>query len=146
MKKLGLLFILLLISVLGCDSGSSSSGGGGLIIIGNWSGQWSAEIKNNDGTVSVVGGPLSASLTQNGRQLTGTVASTSLLNNMPGNFSATLSNPNGGGNIETGTIYNSSTSISFYGTYNSSQIYGSFGTASSGSTGSIVKGNLNLTK
>jgi hypothetical protein len=110
---------------------------------GNWSGQWAAEIETSEDTVAVQGGPLSASLTLNGKQLTGTVSSTSLLGDQPGYFSATISNPGGSGNIEIGTIYNSSYSISFHGTYSSNQIYGSFGTPSGTS---IVKGNLTLTR
>jgi hypothetical protein len=145
MKRLCLLLFLLIFAFSGCDSGSNSGGGGGgLSMNGNWSGQWTAEIQTSDNTVALQGGNLNASLQLNGRQLTGTVGTTSLLGNQPGFFSATISNPNGPGNIELGTIYNGSTSIAFHGTYSSNQIYGSFGTPSA--TSSVVKGNLSLTR
>jgi hypothetical protein len=145
MKKLYLFLSLLVFAFGGCDSGSNSGGGGGgLNMNGNWAGQWAAEVQTSENTVSVQGGYLSANLQLNGRQLTGTVGRTALLGNQPGFFSATISNPNGSGNIELGTIYNDSTSISFHGTYSNNQIYGSFGTPSA--TSSVVKGNLTLTR
>jgi hypothetical protein len=145
MKKiLGLFFILSMTALVSCNNGSSSGGGGGFSMNGNWTGQWAGELQTSGSTVTVSGGPLNITLTQNGRQLTGTVAPTNLLDNTPGNFSATISNPNGSGNIELGTIYNDTTSISFFGTYNNVQIYASFGTPSA--TGSVVKGNLTLTR
>jgi hypothetical protein len=145
MKKLYLLLFLLIFAFGGCDSGSSSGGGGGgLNMNGNWSGQWSAEVQAGQSAVAISGGPLRVSLQLNGKQLTGTVEPTNLLGDQSGYFSATISNPGGPGNIEVGTMYNSTISVSFHGTYNNSQIFCIFG--SSASTESIVKGNFTITK
>ena len=118
MKKLYLLLFLLIFALSGCNSGSGSGGGGesNNFMTGYWSGQWS------DTTTA---GPLSVHLTQNGKQLTGEVVSEK--NNVldgGGRFSATLSNPNGSGNIELGVMWNDFKSVKFNGTYNRNQIYG----------------------
>ena len=146
MKKLYLFLFLLIFAFSGCDSGSGSGsgGGGGLNMNGNWAGQWAAEAQTGENTVAVQGGYMTANLQVNGKQISGTVTAPGLIGSQPGNFSATISNPSGPGNIELGTIYNDNTSISFHGTYSNNQIYGSFGVPST--TSSVVKGNINLTR
>ena len=165
MKKLYLLLFLLIFAFSGCDSGSNSNsgggGGGGASMNGNWSGQWSAKAAvdvpnpnadpNNPTTAFIkeirpVGGPLSANLQLNGRQLTGTISGITILGNQPAQFSATVSNPGGGGNIEVGTASAGSNSVIFHGTYNNQQIYCVFGSSSSTASGTIVEGNFTLTK
>jgi hypothetical protein len=160
MKKLYLLLFLLIFPIGGCDSGSGSGSGsgGGVSMNGNWSGQWAAKVQvsvfvddpNNPGkfiketSVQPLGGPLSATLQLNGRQLSGTISATTILGNQPAQFSATVSNP--GGNIEVGTAYVGPYSISFHGTYNSQQIYCLIGPSSSTASGTIFEGNFTLTK
>jgi uncharacterized lipoprotein NlpE involved in copper resistance len=147
MKKNLWLLILLMLVMIGCNNSSNSGGGSSEpagFMAGYWSGQWSAEVEAGQNTITISGGPVRVTLQQNGRQLTGTVDQTNLLGDQPGYFSATLSNANGSGNVEVGAMYNSTTSISFHGTYNRSQIYCIFG--SSSSTESVVKGNFTITR
>ena len=133
MKKWYLLFFLLMVAMAGCNNGSSSGGGGGggeFNMNGNWSGQWAAigEVYVLDPNVhpgdpdypkyvtktQSLGGPLSATLQLNGRQLTGTITAVTILGNQPAQFSATISNPGGSGNIEVGTAFVGPYSISFH--------------------------------
>jgi len=162
MKKLYLLLFLFIFAFGGCDSGSNSGGGGGggVSMNGNWSGQWGAKVQvesyvedpNNPGKyiketrVQTLGGPLSANLQLNGRQLTGTISGITILGNQPAQFSATVSNPGSGGNIEVGTASAGSNSVIFHGTYNNQQIYCVFGSSSSTASGTIIEGNFTLTK
>ena len=163
MKKLYLLLFLLIFAFGGCNDGSGSSsggGGGGASMNGNWSGQWSAKVEvyvpNPNATddpstkyikqIQPLGGPLSANLQLNGRQLTGTISSIPIFGNQPARFSATESNPSSGGNIEVGTAYAGPYSISFHGTYNNQQIYCVIGPSSSTASGTIFEGNFTLTK
>ena len=163
MKKLYLLLFLLIFAFGGCNDGSGSSsggGGGGASMNGNWSGQWAAKVQvfvpdpNSDPSgptkyitqIQPLGGPLSANLQLNGRQLTGTISSIPIFGNQPANFSATVSNPSGGGNIEVGTAYVGPYSVSFHGTYNSQQIYCLIGPSTSAATGTITEGNFTLTR
>jgi hypothetical protein len=154
MKKWGLLMILLLFPIFGCDSGSNSGGSGnsGINLNGTWTGQWSANVIDTINNVTgekithPVGGPLTANLQLNGRQLTGTISAITLLNNQPAQFTATISNSNGNGNIEMGAFYTSQYSLPFYGTYSNQQIYCRFGSASTTASGTIYEGSFTLTR
>ena len=153
MKKLYLLLFLLVFAFSGCDSGSNSNsgggGGGGVNMNGSWSGQWAGKVEvlvedpNKPGTYikenRLSGGPLTVHLTQNGKQLTGEVLSQK--NNIldgGGRFTATLSNPNGSGNVELGAMWNDFKSVSFYGTYSNNQIYCQIGTPTQAGTGTFT--------
>jgi hypothetical protein len=156
MKKYYVFLLLFVLMIMGCDNGTSSkSGGGGNqplgFLNGDWSGQWSGQInvtQNENGSTGVipVGGRLRASLTQNNRQLSGTVWS----DDSSGYFEATLSNPNGSGNIESGVtqikILGELFTISFHGTYDNFRIYALMGPSSTGSSGRVIEGNFILTK
>jgi hypothetical protein len=164
MKKIWLLLLISVFAINGCDSGGggSSSGGGSTIggntsgeaenfMTGFWNGQWTGVTYSTtpEGTqvATPSGGPLGASLQQNGKQLNGSVNSTNLLGG-PGQFSATLSNPSGTGNIEMGVMWNSRTSVSFHGTYNRNQIYAVIGppTTGTGQSGASIQGSLTMTR
>lgn len=153
MKKCYLLFILLMAALIGCNNGSSNSGGSSQannFMTGSWSGQWAeTRFDQAQGTASPRGGPLSVHLTQNGKQLTGELVSD--LNNIlggEGKFSATLSNPNGPGNVEVGVMFNDVTSRNFHGTYNNNQIYCQIGPATQQGTGggTNIQGTFTLTR
>jgi hypothetical protein len=158
MKKWGLLLILLLFPLLGCDSGSSSGGSGnsGLNLNGTWNGQWAANVivwvpdpNTPDKYIQQtqpLGGPLTANLQLNGKQLTGTISAISILGNQPAQVTATLSNPSGNGNIEMGAFYTNQYSLSFYGTYSNQQIYCRIGSASTTASGTIYEGSFTLTR
>ena len=152
MKKLYLLLFLLIFAIGGCDSGSGSGSGGGSesnnFMTGDWSGQWAGTFYDQEtNTASPLGGPFSVHLTQNGKQLTGVVDGQK--NNPldgPGRFSATLSNPNGSGNIELGAVWNDERSINFHGTYSRNQIYCQVGPPTQSGTGNSIQGTFTLTR
>jgi hypothetical protein len=152
MKKWCLFFMLLMAALVGCNNGSSSGGGGTAnnFMTGYWSGQWSeTRFDQQTGTASPRGGPLSVHLTQNGKQITGDlVPDLSNILGGGGKFSATLSNPNGSGNIEVGVMWNDVTSRNFHGTYSGNQIYCQIGPATQGGTGggTNIQGTFTLTR